>query len=361
MTNKGNGNENRPPTSERGRPPTSSAPQSSKPPKEPKITGAEKKQHRLFKKRRGGVVLTEDEVKEIKAKRKELRKDMRAQGIKSKKEFELTASSMGLYFDKNRLLGLLRWFLWSKGGWLLLGMAALLMLALYAFSYITQLQGHFTINMSDDLFLEGFTLDETPEFQRPSAHLFATPMENVPCVSIVDIPDDVDGELYGQHNGTNYFAYTYFIRNEGNSTQGYRWEIRLNSESKQLSKAAWVMIFEDGEMAFYAKPDENGSVRLPAEEDPDFAYVRAPLYQFAKHPEDQYEVIKQTESFTYWRLVPYSFLSENVVAQGMQEAVKPMEVHKYTIVVWLEGDDPDCTNELVGGHLGIEIYMELLK
>ena len=37
-----------------------------------------------------------------------------------------------------------------------------------------------------------------------------------------------------------------------------------------------------------------------------------------------------------------------------------MEVHKYTVVIWLEGDDPDCTNELIGGHLGLEMYMSML-
>ncbi|MBR6637425.1 MAG: hypothetical protein IKK96_01055, partial [Lachnospiraceae bacterium] len=59
--------------------------------KEPKITGEEKKQRRLlFKKKRGGVVLTRDEVKAIKAGRKKLRKELKAKGIKSKKEFELT-------------------------------------------------------------------------------------------------------------------------------------------------------------------------------------------------------------------------------------------------------------------------------
>jgi len=66
-----------------------------------KITGAEKKQRGLFKKKRAGVVLTKDEIKQIKAGRKKLRRDMRKMGVKDKKDFELTASSLGLYFDKN--------------------------------------------------------------------------------------------------------------------------------------------------------------------------------------------------------------------------------------------------------------------
>ena len=74
--------------------------------KEQKVTGAEKKQRGMFKKKRAGIVLTKDEVKQIKAGRKKLRRDMRKAGIKSKKEFELTASSMGLYFDKRKPLAL---------------------------------------------------------------------------------------------------------------------------------------------------------------------------------------------------------------------------------------------------------------
>ena len=37
-----------------------------------------------------------------------------------------------------------------------------------------------------------------------------------------------------------------------------------------------------------------------------------------------------------------------------------MEVHKYTVVIWLEGDDPDCTDELIGGNMGLEIYMQMI-
>ena len=29
----------------------------------------------------------------------------------------------------------------------------------------------------------------------------------------------------------------------------------------------------------------------------------------------------------------------------------PGDIDKFTIVVWIEGDDPDCTNALLGGEL----------
>ena len=38
-----------------------------------------------------------------------------------------------------------------------------------------------------------------------------------------------------------------------------------------------------------------------------------------------------------------------------------MDVHKYTVVIWMEGDDPDCTDEKISGHLGVETNFRLLS
>lgn len=317
-----------------------------------------KKQRRLFKKKRSGEVLTREQVKAIKLGRQKLRKELRAQGIKSRQEFELTASALGLYFDKNRFWGLLLWFFHGRGLWALLGAAALLMASLFLFSTITQIRGHFTINMSDGMFREGFVLSETVGFENPTTHLFCTPAEDVPCISISHLPNDLD-EHDGQHNAS-YFAYTFYVRNEGESTVGYDWSINLNSESKKLSKAVWVMVFEDGEMSFYAKANENGEVEaLPPFGDNSRGYIEKPLEQFAKSPQTQYEVIAQRSGYEYSRVIPISFESDDIICRGKQEDVYPMDVHKYTVVIWLEGDDPDCTDEMIGGHIGMEFYMRL--
>ena len=473
--------------------------------KEPK---SEKKQRGPFKKTRGGVVLTKDEVREIKEGRHKLRRELRKAGIKDKKDFEVTASSLGLYFDKNKKLALFLWFLRRWGGPLLLALGVLALALLYAFSLISQYRGHFTISMSDAMFREGFSLSDNRDFKNPTSHLFCTPAENVPCISITDIPENVN-QVDASHNG-KYFAYKFYLRNEGESTVDYRWKMSINSESKDLSKAAWLMVFEDDKMQFYAKPDEFGRPEvLPSSEilskseytedswnnmlvvyedasdiinhaksqaevdaaasslktaidslkvaDPEknsdiyhkelinliarasqlnetdytpetwakmqkaleearkviekaelqdevdsavaelresienkkdtpvqdgainygelsyqlsrvfgngYAYVDASiggLKDKCMFPEDQYEVIKQTDNFRYYRLIPKPFVSDDVAAEGIKTAVKPMEIHEYTVVIWLEGDDPDCTNDLIGGHLGLEVHLELIQ
>lgn len=327
---------------------------------EPKIQGAAKKQRGPFKKRRAGVVLTKDEVIAIKAGRKKLRREMRAMGIKDRKEFELTASSLGLYFDKNRRLALLWWLLRGRLFWLLLGLGALLLTALAGISYITELQGHFTISMTDDLFREGFTLSETVGFENPTSHLFASPAEGVPCISIKNIPTNVD-DIDGLHND-EYFAYTFYVRNDGETAQDLEWNLLVNSESLGISDAAWVMLFVDGKMTVYAKPDENGnSQMLPAQDDDTRGYENLPLIEKAADPQGQFETVRKIGAAVRWRVKPKNFLSGTAVDVGRFYNVQPKEVHKFTVVIWLEGDDPHCTNELIGGHLGMEFHLELVE
>ena len=253
-----------------------------------------KKQRRpVFRRKRAGEELTREQVAAIKRGRKLLRKELKAKGLKEKSDFELTATNMGLYFDKHRWLLLWQWLFHGRGLWALLGALALLLLATFAYSVVTQLQGHFTINMSDGMFKEGFVLSETKDFANPTTHLFATPAEGVPCISISHLPEYLD-TIDGQHNAT-YFAYTFYCRNEGESTVGYEWQVNLNSESKNLSDACWVMIFEDSEMLFYAKRNKltGEPEALPAKDDNSRGYISRPLEQFNKSPETQYEIIKK--------------------------------------------------------------------
>ena len=220
------------------------------------------------------------------------------------------------------------------------------------------MRGHFTINISDDMMREGFVLSETEDFLHPTTHLFSQPATDVPCVSIADLPKDID-QIDGSHNA-DYFAYTYYIRNEGENAVSYKWQVMLNSESKNLGVAAWVMVFEDGEMSFYARPSGSGGVEaLPGFDDTQHGYIDPVLRQYLADP-DQYQLVKTVGSVSYYRAVPQNYVSDMVIAEGEQKNIAPLGIHKYTVVIWLEGDDPDCTDELIGGHLGLEMGFRLI-
>ena len=315
-------------------------------------------QKRLFKKKRGGITLTKNEVKEIKQGRKKLRKQLKAAGIKSKKEFELTASSMGLYFDK-RDWGLF-WLFWKgKALWALLGASALLLLTLFLLSLILQMRGHFTINLNENMMSSGFRLSETEDFKNPSSILFAEPRTNAPATSISKIPDDVmSGE--GKYDSSQFFAYSFFLQYEGSEQGEYKYEVRINSESLDASRACWVMVFDEGKMSYYARlGTDNQPESVPAMNDNSRGF-REPFFQeYAEYPDEQYGVVATRGNSTYYRVIPLPFESESVVMQKNGKIISDQEIHKYTVVLWLEGEDPECTNDIIGGHMGIEMNFSL--
>lgn len=314
-----------------------------------------------FRRTRGGVALTREEVRYIKAERKKLKKQMKAVGAYSKYEFETTASSMGLYFDKRRGFLLLWWFGGGRWLWALLGAAALLLLSLFAMTWVSQMRGYFTINLSDHLFRQGFVLSETEDFAQPSANLFAEPAVDVPCISITSLQQDIDS-FEGQHNGFGYFAYTCFIRNEGDAAVDYNWELQITGESQECSTAAWVLVIEDGDLGLYAEAGADGKPQtVPERSDDTRGYLNIPVMELASNPSEYLEPIKSTGGATYYRITTNPFTDEYTVARGTQKEVDPMEVHKYTVVVWLEGDDPECTNDRIGGHLGLNLQFALVE
>lgn len=314
----------------------------------------------LFKYKRAGVELTQSEVLEIKAGRKKLRAEMKATGTYSAKEFELTASSMGLYFDKNRGFGLLAWLFHGRALWALLGAGVLLMLALYGVSRVTELRGHFTINLTDEMFEEGFELSDTADFETTSARLYGEPVEDAPCISVVEIPADVDA-VDGPHNGRAYFAHTFYLAKRGEGTVDYRYTLRINSESMNCSSAIWALVFCDGQPTLYAKVngDTGEAECLPAKEDNSRGYRAEALPFLSSLPTDQYEEIVG-EKTTGYRLMPYAFTDDEVITSQVVEDIQQDEVHKYTVVFWLEGDDPQCTDELIGSHIGMQMDFELM-
>ena len=323
-----------------------------------------KKQKRLFKYRRAGVVLSEDEVQRIKQGRKRLRRELRESDIRSRREFDQMASGMGLYFDKRRGAALLIW-LRGRVLWALIGAILTLLTVLFLLSTISKMKGHFTINMTDEMFSEGFaiadTLNAMGELENPTSYLFGTPTANAPCTSIAFLPDNLD-EIDGPHNGDDYFAYTFYIRNDSQATLAYEYQLEINSESYDLSRAAWVMLFEDGVMTFYAQAKDNGEPEaLPPMNDNTRGYRRVTYRDVSKYPTQQYQRIDSNSSVAYYRLIPLPFESDLVVKSGTQTDVIAGEMHKYTVVIWLEGDDPDCTNDMIGGHIGLEMNFRLLE
>ncbi len=295
--------------------------------------------------------LTRKEKKEIRIKRRALRKDLRSRGIKSREEFEIIARQLGLvYGDDDKFLVMPWWWrlgrfiggLGIKGFLGFLGALALLLTILFAYASLANQKGNFTISVNGDLLRVGFDLSDTEDFKNPKVRLASEILHEVNAISIQDLPDNLD-DAEGSHNLDNVVAYTYWVRNAGDVAVDYDWYLVLNSVTKELNRAVWIMIYDEGLQTVYSAPvDETGEAEHLS------GYNEPPLYDQAANPDEQYY---QTESGK-WGIKTTPYVQDRIVAKGTVENFQPDERRKYTVVIWVEGDDPECTNDILGSHAG---------
>ena len=57
-------------------------------------------------------------------------------------------------------------------------------------------------------------------------------------------------------------------------------------------------------------------------------------------------------------------MKDNLLIERTRKGMLPWiegkneEYHKYTVVIWLEGDDPQCTNDLMDGFISLNFQIK---
>ena len=143
--------------------------------------------------------------------------------------------------------------------WLIALLAVIGILFIAAFAQ--EKMGNFTINLNRlELYRKGIAISDDPYFTRPTARLIANTVADATNISIDDLPDDLD-EVSGGHNGDNYMAYTYYVRNAGKEDVWYNARITLDSCAKGAEEAVRVAVWHNGTRTVYACPPPTASPR----------------------------------------------------------------------------------------------------
>ena len=53
------------------------------------------------------------------------------------------------------------------------------------------------------------------------------------------------------------------------------------------------------------------------------------------------------------------FVSNSIAVLEQRKNFKPNTKDRFTIVIWIEGDDPQCKNDLLGGE--IKMHMDITE
>lgn len=240
-----------------------------------------------------------------------------------------------------------------KAAWQTLGILIAILMVGYVMAAIYTQSGEFIISLDREMADDGFLLSETTDFSEKLITLYGTAVTDANNISIFDIDRNVMN-VDGEHNGIDYVAYTFYIKNNTSEKHNYRYELMIRDKDKGMEKAAWVMLFKNGKQGIYAmqgadgKPESQQSVS-------EFPFME---YASDKMKKAQADPPSNLEDGKKYELTTIPFEANDMVCTGLRKGIKPGEYDKYTAVIWAEGEDPECVDDILGGY--IELTMKFI-
>jgi len=181
--------------------------------------------------------------------------------------------------------------------------------------------GDFTISLDPNFAQKsGLVMYERKDDEVDKLILKATKVEFMDNISVKWLPKNLNELGEGSHNGDNYLAYSFYLQNKGSDVINYWYQILIDDVIKNVDKAIRVMVYRNDEKIIYAKANETTG-----------------------------EAEEGTEVF---------YSDREIMVKGRKD-FKPNDIDKFTIVIYLEGDDPDCKDELIGGEM--KMHMEITE
>ncbi len=198
---------------------------------------------------------------------------------------------------------------------------ATLLSVVYVVSALYKKSGSFTVSVDKyEMTRYGLTLSETEDMAKKASHLNAAISADITNIAEESIPDNVD-QTDGENNGENYIAYTFYLQNAGEVDVSYEYAVKMSNITNALDDAIRLRLYVNGEYQTYAKSKSDGS-------GPEEGTVK--------------------------------FYSSTVMAKGRIDSFKPSEKTKFTVVIWIEGNDVDCVDWLIGGQMKIDMTMNIV-
>lgn len=222
-----------------------------------------------------------------------------------------------------------------------IGVVVAFLTLLYVVSVLFQRYGSFTVKVHEyDDRRYGLSLSEQDSFANPTSRLNSAAAKDITNIDgEKDLPNNLN-DSGGEHNGDNYIAYTFFVKNTGENTCTYQYNLTITRQTTGIAAAARVRLYFE---PFYYDTD-TGEYRYTNT----YTDYAKPKTGGGGAPE-----VDGGRTMT-------NFADENTVAIGTVPDFKPGDISKITVVVWLEGNDPDCTDDVLGGQFKLDMSFDIV-
>lgn len=230
-------------------------------------------------------------------------------------------------------------YYWKKIKVILIVLAVAITWFLLTLAISSNRNGNMTIYVDKTTATKTLSLSESSDLSNPSGKLYGPSLvnawdeieDNIPAYS--DLLDGDTSKLEGisydekENDGIvtrtkrNYIAYTFYLYNSGSESLDYTMSFDIEYVDKELDSTIRVRLYEDGELKTYAKANDKGEY-------------------------DDYQTTK--------------FESNNVIVSRSYKDFDVGKVKKYSVVIWVEANDRDTTNEKIGGSIVLSMKFSVV-
>lgn len=218
------------------------------------------------------------------------------------------------------------------------------------------------ISLSSGLAGKGVVLSANEDNSNPQPTLSADMVKNVSNITYDWLPATLDLEAYGSHNGKNHMAYTFNLANNGQDSVSYRSVLKITDKAHGADEACRVMIYRNGEPTVYAKPN-TGSTSVDGSPEPFETIFRKVIpsdYKAPSKEELEAAAREQNREFveTTGEELPVTIFQDDATVFDSSGVLNAGETVRYTIVLWIEGEDPECVDEIRDGYVKLQWSFE---
>lgn len=212
---------------------------------------------------------------------------------------------------------------------LIFSVSGILSILFVIITFYGQQAGNFVMSVDHSSYKRGIVLSNTESLRDPQPRLMTQPVYGARDMTYSWLKLEEVRDTEGNYTDPDYdyVAYTFFITNNGLETVDIIYHIRITDSYKNLDKAVRILVIEDGIETIYQKPD---------------------VYQ-GSVPVSYTSPLQKTEKF----------LSDTIVARKRFNTFRPGDIKKFSVVVWIEGMDPDTTDDIIGGMIKLQMNFSI--
>jgi hypothetical protein len=212
---------------------------------------------------------------------------------------------------------------------LLFSASGVLSLIFVLITFYGQQAGNFVMSVDYDSYKRGIVLSNTETLNNPQPRLMTNPVYGARDMTYSWLKLEEVTQTEGNYTDPDYdyVAYTFYLTNNGFETVDIVYHIRIIDNYKAMDSAIRVLVIEDGVETIYQKPDTpQGSVPI---------------------------------SYTLPLQMTEKFLSDTIIMRKRIMNFQPQTVIKFSVVVWIEGLDPDTTDDIIGGMIKLQMNFSI--